>query len=262
MTRFETRGDEALLEHERENLLSACERGASERGELSFGGLGLFFKWSAFRGRARLRHALRSRVLRLPLPRLNEYANLAWLRDHGFGAPRPVLAGAIHRSGMPVFQFLYTEAIEGARTLRDVFESGPESLRAPALRRLGAEVARLHRFGFVHRDLFPRNVLVTGDAVHFLDAWRGGPGRGLRGPDYDLACLMLHGAELFRPDEQRLLFEGYFAALEKDGAAVRREKRLAAVARERDRLVRRLARRPGRTSTLPPPPPRWTAPSP
>src|SRR5206468_2668804 len=37
------------------------------------------------------------------------------------------------------------------------------------LRRLGAEVARLHRAGFVHGDLVPPNVRVVGECFIFLD---------------------------------------------------------------------------------------------
>ena len=45
----------------------------------------------------------------------------------------------------------------------------------------------------------------------FVDAWRGGPRRGLRGPDFDLGCLFLDGATSFKRDEQALFFAAYRA---------------------------------------------------
>src|SRR6185295_449284 len=68
---------------------------------------------------------------------------------------------------------------------------------------------------FVHRDLFPRNLLSrstpAGERCLFLDAWRGGARRGLRGPDHDLGCLFLDGAELFTGAEQSLFLTTYRA---------------------------------------------------
>jgi hypothetical protein len=51
---------------------------------------------------------------------------------------------------------------------------GPKRL---LLRRLGSEVGRLHRLGFVHGDLVPPNVLVRGSEFVFLDNDRTRRGR-------------------------------------------------------------------------------------
>ncbi len=247
MSRFALRGDEAVFARLRPALERAQLSGRSENLVLELDELRLFAKWSSFRGKARWRHAARALFGR-PLPRLNEFANLTWLREHGFGAPRPVLAGAAWRGGAPAFQFLFTEAIENARTLDELLEDGPDELRLPALETLGREVGKLHARGFVHRDLFPRNLLVTvaGEAprIHFLDAWRGGPGFGLRGPAYDLGCLMLSGAGLVEPEEQKALFDAYFGARDGAGKPARRMELLRAAARERRRLQRRFPHPP------------------
>jgi tRNA A-37 threonylcarbamoyl transferase component Bud32 len=200
--RWSVRGDAPLFERERPRLrgLAHAGRPALElRLDLS---PPLYLKASALRGRAALRHALR-RALGAELPRLAELRNLAWLRAQGFDAPRPVLAGAAWSAGRPRFQFLYTEAVQGAETLSRLLEEGGARAEAAALA-VARVAARLHARGFVHRDLFARNVLVGDDArVHLLDAWRSGPARPLRGPAYDLGCflhdLAAHGAEGLEP---------------------------------------------------------------
>jgi len=221
------------------------------------------FKFSPLRGRSSLRHGLRSLWPGVEVPRLQEFANLTWLRDNGFRAPRPLVAGCVRSAwGLPVFQLLFTEEVPGASTLRQLFEAGPAPLRRRALEELAREVARLHGHGFVHRDLFPRNLLVTeeGDAVrvHFLDVWRGGPRPGLRGPAYDLACLMLFGVDLFDAPEQEAFLTTYFDARNRLGQRVQQERFLRAAVRQRRALRERLLRERGRGSTLPLPSLEWT----
>ena len=204
--RLIARGDEALLCNLRPELERASRTGAKERGARDLAGRRVFFKLGPLRGKVRLRHGLR-RLLGRGLPRLREFENLTWLRASGFGAPEPLLAGAFLRKGLPVFQFLFTAAVARARTVREALESGPPAERAPLLEALAGDVARLHVRGFVHRDLFPRNLLVTTDGgtprIHFLDAWRGGARRGLRGADYDLGCFFLYAADLLSSEEAR-----------------------------------------------------------
>ena len=80
---------------------------------------------------------------------------------------------------------------------------------------LADEVARMHALHFVHRDLYPRNLLVRGPdrarRIVFLDAWRGGARLQLRGPAYDLGCLFLHLPEWLSVERQQRLFERYLA---------------------------------------------------
>lgn len=203
------------------------------------GGEDVFLKGSPLRGRAALRHALRRTLLWREEPRLAEFANLRWLTAHGFRAPTPLLAGVRRAGGLARYQFLVTAWNEAPR-LDEFCARASEPERAALARALGRSLARLHALGFVHRDLFARNLLVeAGPELVFLDAWRGGPGRGLRGPIHDLACLMLDGAGLFTPAEQRLLFQAY-------GEEHPRRPTpdlLRAVARARARLVPRERRR-------------------
>jgi tRNA A-37 threonylcarbamoyl transferase component Bud32 len=145
------------------------------------------------------------------LPCVREHENLRWLRARLFQAPEPLAAGACWRGGMPTFQFLLTRAVPDARTLDAFLAASAAAERALVLDELAREVARMHALGFIHHDLFPRNILVT-DAgpsrVWFLDCWAGGPGHLARGPAYDLACLTL-GAEPFAADEVERLFAAY-----------------------------------------------------
>jgi len=175
-----------------------------------------YFKQSALSGRTAVRYALRRGVLRARLPRLREYENLGWLRDHGFHAPEPLAAGACWRMGLPRFQFLFTRAVPGARTLGAFLAEEPdERARARVLELLARETARMHALGFVHHDLFPRNLLVTTPAsprVWFLDCWAGGPPRQVRTPAYDLACLTRPGRDALGPKEAELFLAAYGAA--------------------------------------------------
>jgi hypothetical protein len=261
--RLQLLGDADLAEELREDWHRGLEDGPSGHAVREAGGVRLHLKWSPFRGRSRVRHALRVTLLRRPLPRLAEFANLEWLRAHDFGAPRPLVAGAVWRGGLPRVQFLATEEVQDTRTLRELLTGdAPADERAAVLDALAREIARLHGAGFVHRDLFPRNLLVGGPGddprVLFLDAWRGGPGRGLRGPDYDLGCFFVYAADLLRPEEQRAFLDAYLARAPLAGGNARRF--LAAVARHRERQAARARRRNRPGGGLPAPSPNWTPP--
>ena len=198
--RWEVKGDRQLfdrLEPKRAQWLRA------ERGDgafLPWADGRLYAKWSPLGGRAGLRHALRS-LAGLSLPRLREFDNLTWLRDHGFRAPRPLMAAAAWHGRRPRLQLLCTAAVEGTGDLGELLARDEPARAAQALADLAAETARMHALGFVHRDLFLRNLLVPEDGearVVVLDAWRGGPAQrlgGARGDAYDVGCL-LHDARL------------------------------------------------------------------
>ena len=253
-----------FLEAVRSRLAHDALRGASGHRRTTVLGRDVHEKFGPLRGKARLRHGARGVLLRAPAPRLAEFANLAWLRRNGFGAPRPLAAGAWSRGGLPHFQFLVTEHVE-APTLAELGALAGDPRRAPALRELGFELARLHARGFVHRDLFPRNLLVAergGEPlITFLDAWRGGRGFALRGPAYDLACFFLEAPALFEAREQGLFLGAYLAERVVLGKPVR-EGFLAAVARERRALVRRTLARIARGSPVPAPVADWQPPEP
>ncbi len=89
----------------------------------------------------------------------------AILCAHGFAVARPMLFGEERSSGR---ELLMTEAVDG--TPLDGLLSAPATrsgrgqadLRPAIFDALGAEVARLHRAGYIHGDLTPHNVFVAG----------------------------------------------------------------------------------------------------
>ena len=210
------RGDPRWLESLAGELESSARDARKGRGFRSSGGTSVFVKYGPLRGRSRLRHALRRALGLSELPRIQEFENLDWLRDSGFGAPRPLAAGVAGSQYLASFQFLVTEQVRSTQTLAEFFGKGRTEKRSDVLELLGRELARLHALGFVHRDLFLRNLLIQEEGgalqIFFLDAWRGVPrtrSGGLRGPEYDVACLMLEGATAFDRDEQRLFLHSY-----------------------------------------------------
>lgn len=219
---------------------------------VDFAGGRAYFKLSALVGKTRLRHALKRGLLRAPLPRLAEFANLAWLREHGFKAPEPLAAGALWRRGLPRFQFLLTREVAGARTLETFLaeetEPSGRDERAAVLEELASTVARMHELRFLHHDLFPRNVLVTGASpssgdgrVWFLDCWAGGPPPQARGPAYDLACLTLNVDGSLSPEEKTRILDTYTSARRAQDRGFDLDRFRRSVARGRDALARKIA---------------------
>lgn len=233
---------DAVVDHFRAH--AAAARIVGERA--SIGGAELYVKGTPFPRRSRLRHTLRRRVLRRALPRLSEFENLRWLRANGFHAPEPVVAGAFWRAGVPRYQFLATHWVAHALPLRGALAAATSAQRGAITIALARDLARLHAAGFVHRDLYPRNLLVeaTGPqyAIVFLDAWRGGERLQLRGAAWDLACLFLEGTSLWTFDEQALLLDEYIAASARAGRSPAPAKLIRAIERARQKLERRAAR--------------------
>jgi hypothetical protein len=81
------------------------------------------------------------------------------LRADGLGVPEILLLGAERRGGR---ELIVTARVDGAMVPRHIRSRG-ETLAAKrrVLRALGAEVARLHRGGYLHGDLTPYNIFVT-----------------------------------------------------------------------------------------------------
>jgi hypothetical protein len=213
MGTWRLRGARECFEPLRSELTAWAEAGERQGTRRVVAGLATYLKGSALRPWPAWRHALR-RALGLGLPRWNEHANLAWLREHGFLAPRPLVAGVWFRAGLPRYQFLLTEWLE-APTLAEVLGRPllDGASRGGWLGALAIDLARLHALGFVHRDPFPRNLLACGPPsaprCAFLDAWRGGPRLGWRGPDHDLGCFLLDGAALLSRAEQARFLGAY-----------------------------------------------------
>jgi tRNA A-37 threonylcarbamoyl transferase component Bud32 len=223
-------------------------------------GLDVWLKSEPMKPRVARRLALRARLLGRPYPRLAEYANLRWLREHGFGAPEPLLALVGLRAGHGCWQLLVTRAVPKARNLRSVLETrtGPVD---ELLEVLGRSVAGLHAAGFVHRDLYPRNLLVHEGSdvpeIVFLDAWRGGARPQLRGPAYDLACLFLHTPLWLEGNEAARLVEAYLAERTRLGSPVDGRRLVRRLERGRRGLIRRLVAEPGRSRGLSLPDEAW-----
>jgi hypothetical protein len=174
-------------------------------------------------------------------PEINEFKVLAWMREHGISAVRPVAAAARTRRGRLVAHALLTEHVPGAEDLGTRLATPGDPVREdPAVRRRVLELAarglhRLHAEGYVHRDFHARNVLVRldeGDArVWFLDCRRGGPPTWRKGPWHDLAAFD-HDVRGVVPRGDRLrALRAYLASGADAGAAV------AKIARLREKAV-------------------------
>ena len=247
---------EAALD-ELERLATAA---GSTAGPVQLGARRAWVKASPLRGRSRLRHGLRGALLRRPLPREAEHANLRWLERRLFRVPPPLAAAALHRGGLPAHQALFTGFVEDAAPLPQVLDGATAREREELLEELAREVGRMHALGFAHRDLYLRNVLVTPPAPRgdprrlvVIDAWSGGPGRARRDAPLDLACLLLEGANLLLPGEQRLLLARYLDERALQEAPAGRARLLARASVARAGLLRRIAREPGRWRLSEPP---------
>src|SRR5208283_211034 len=80
------------------------------------------------------------------------------LRADGVGVPEILLLGAERRGGR---ELIVTARVDGSTVARYLKRAKLASRRV-VLRALGAEVARLHRAGYIHGDLTPFNIFVTG----------------------------------------------------------------------------------------------------
>jgi len=252
--------DEVWLERAHELAGPFAARGETVGRFVVLRGETVYLKGSPLRGKAHLRHLLRSRLLRLPLPRLAEFENLEWLRANGFEAPRPLAAGALFGHFGPRWQYLLTERVEGAPTLREALDAEP-SRAQPLFEGLLTEVARLHAKGFVHRDLYPRNVLVreteAGPRFVLLDAWRGGTRPQARGAAYDLGCLFLHAPSWLGPAETRASLDRYVKTRADLGEVIDLARLRDAVDGERRAQRQRIERKPALARGLPLPPESW-----
>ena len=80
------------------------------------------------------------------------------LNDSGFLAPPLLAYGLETASGREIMVTPRAEGDGPLRTLK-ALRAGPVDRKRAVLRALGAEIARLHRCGFVHGDLTPFNIL-------------------------------------------------------------------------------------------------------
>jgi len=117
------------------------------------GGLAAYFKvLDPIRGLNRVRWIFRRR-------RAAHVASVSeHLRADAVGVPEILLLGAERRGGREI---IVTARVEGFSVARHLRRAKLASRRV-VLRALGAEVARLHRAGYIHGDLSPFNIFVTG----------------------------------------------------------------------------------------------------
>ncbi len=93
------------------------------------------------------------------------------LRRGRFGVPQVLLIGENHETGHEVIVMSPAPGFMLTRWMNPMHHTDA-MLRRRILRRLGAEVGRLHRAGYIHGDLTPYNVFATGDpeiAITFID---------------------------------------------------------------------------------------------
>lgn len=204
------------------------------------------------------RHGRRA-LLGLPTPRQAELAHLVWLEARLFRVPRPRFAVAVLRRGRVLYQALATTLVAEAAPFEAANRDAAPHDRLALAEELGRELGRMHALGFLHADLYPRNVLVAprehgdpaGRRLVWLDCWAGGPGHGDRGLARplarDLGTWFAWAVDAWSARERRACLAAYVAARRENGRAVVSLARLAAgLTRERRRELRRLERDPRR----------------
>jgi len=103
------------------------------------------------------------------------------MRSIGVNAPEPVEAFEVDGLGVVVMEYL-----PDFRTLDDLTPAAVEA-QAPAL---FAALSTMHGHGLVHGDLRAENVLVSGEALYFIDATSVREDGIDSGRAYDLACAL------------------------------------------------------------------------
>jgi serine/threonine protein kinase len=93
------------------------------------------------------------------------------LRADGFGVPHVLLIGEERATGKQVIVMSQAAGLMLTRWMNPSHQTDV-SLRRAILRKLGAEIARLHCGGYIHGDLTPYNIFATDDpqtAITFID---------------------------------------------------------------------------------------------
>lgn len=135
-------------------------------------------------------------------PLWREFQLLKRLRSLGLPVPVPLAGGYSYGGPCGSASLMATEVAEGSSTLADALSekgSGLRAKRREILSAMAEEVRKLHLASFLHRDLFPRNILVRKETgrrpeILFIDCRKGEFVRSVhlhpfRGVLYDLACL-------------------------------------------------------------------------
>ncbi len=256
--------------------LAAAHLGHKVAQPVDFCGRAAWIKASPLIGLSAWRHGLAA-VFGTAPPREREWGNALWLDARLFQVPVGIAAGALRDGARLCYQFLISERLPVLPDFeRALAESSPET-RAALVRELAQELARMHALGFVHGDLYPRNLLVRPPSAEpgdprrlvFVDAWRRAAPRGTgwlalgRGESRwfarDLGSYLSCGAVLHPLEEQRLLVAAYCHERRHQGRPVQARKLLALTQRAFDKEMARLAREPSRWRSSAEPPRHWNA---
>ena len=118
-------------------------------------------------------------------PEITEFRSLAFLREKGVPAVKPIAAASETGGGRLVAHALLTEHVPDSIDLAKRLATPGDPVREdPKVRRrvaelVGRHVHRMHSEGFAHRDLFARNILVRVEedqpTIWFCDCRKGGP---------------------------------------------------------------------------------------
>jgi tRNA A-37 threonylcarbamoyl transferase component Bud32 len=123
--------------------------------------VGYLKRYAGYRGRwSYFRHAGRLR---------REAVALQWLQERSLKVP-PLLAWGIRsRWGIVTASFILTAEVEGAETLDALWYRAASTDRSRLLVRLATVIGRMHRTGFIHGNLYGRNILIaTGTGEPYL----------------------------------------------------------------------------------------------
>lgn len=187
---------------------------------------GLFIKRYHYpRWRQRIEGMFRGTFLKNTRAR-NEYRILSIMRRLGIQAVRPIAFGERRTLHFCRSCFLITEAVPGAMSLVSfirTFSRHPSSAKARRARleiltSLAEQVRHMHESGFVHRDLFWRNVLIRPlpddrFEFYFLDA---SVGKRIRIPQrrqdsivHDIAAMGVLGPQFCSKADQLRFLQVY-----------------------------------------------------
>ena len=178
-----------------------------------------------------------------------EYENLVRLRAVGVNAPEPLAYGEERRGPCLWRSFLLTAAVPEARPITWFIREHLPRLEAEERRlarrelitRLAQWTRHLHDQGFVHHDLFWRNLLLEGASLQriwVIDAPQGRSSRGAAdwsGRVQDLSALDSAAPSFFRASERLrfyLIYAGQSRLSPEDKSRVRQVLRAAAPQRE------------------------------
>lgn len=182
-----------------------------------------------------------------PAERLVEFRNLARLREIGVGAPRPIVYAEERWCGVMLTHLLAIEKVPDAVDLEKVLAARElsEAQLADLLWAAGDMLGRMHAAGFLHRDFFPRNVLLSGPPspaprLYTIDCRKGSWSPITVYPKtYDIACFDLWAAT-HAPIAARTAFYSAYAAAAKPASL---EKLLDDAEARRRSLFRRFSRK-------------------